>query len=131
MEKVKRRKDDGSFLTKYFRSFKHSVDGIVYSIEQEINIILIMVLTLMALGVGFMLEISKIELCLVVLSMGAVMASELINCAIEATVDLVTLDIHPLAKIAKDCASSATLILVFGALFVNGIIFIPKIIELF
>ena len=127
---MQRRKDEGSFLTKYIRSFKHSVDGIVYSIEEEINIVLIMILSIIALVVGFLLNISTVELCLIVISMGALMASELINCAIEATIDLITLDINPLAKIAKDCASSASLILVFAAFFVNGIIFIPKIIDL-
>ena len=127
---MQRRKDEGSFLTKYFRSFKHGVDGIIYSIEKEINIVIIMIFTLIALVVSFLLNVSQIELCLVVISMGTMMASELINCAIEANVDLVTLEDNELAKIAKDCASSATLILIFAALFVNGIIFIPKIIEL-
>lgn len=127
---MQRRKDEGSFLTKYFRSFKHGVDGIIYSIEKEINIVLIMILTILALIACFLLKVSQIELCLVVLSMTAMMASELINCAVEATVDLITLETNELAKIAKDCASSATLILVFAALTINGVIFIPKIIEM-
>lgn len=127
---MKRRKDEGSFLTKYFRSFKHGVDGIIYSIEKEINIVLIMVLTMLALLVGFLLNISQTELCLVVISMGVIMASELVNCAVEAAVDLITLETNELAKIAKDCAGAATLVLVIVSLFVDGIIFIPKIIEI-
>ena len=127
---MKRRKDEGSFLTKYIRSFKHGVDGIIYSIEKEINIVLIMILTLIALVACFLLKVSQVELCLVVISMTTMMASELINCAIEAAVDLVTLETNELAKIAKDCASSATLILVFAAITINGIVFIPKIIDL-
>lgn len=128
---MERRKDKGSPLTKYVRSFKHGVDGIIYSIEKEINIVVIMILILLVLLGGFLLDISKIELCIVVISMGALMASELINCAIEAAVDLITLEENPLAKISKDCANSATLILVFANLFIIGIIFIPKIIDLF
>ena len=58
-------------------------------------------------------------------------ACELINSAIEATVDLVTIEKHPLAKIAKDCASGASLILSFMSLIIACIIFIPKIIALF
>ena len=127
---MQRRKDKGSFLTKYFISFKHGVDGIVYSIEKEINILLIMILTILALILGFILNISQTELCLVVISMGTMMAAELINCAIEAAIDLVTLETNELAKISKDCAGAATLILVIVSLFVDGIIFIPKIIEL-
>ncbi len=127
---MQRRKDEGSFLTKYIRSFKHGVDGIIYSIEKEINIVLIMILTLIALLVSFLLNVSQTELCLVVISMGAMMASELINCSIEAAVDLVTLETNELAKIAKDCAGAATLVLVIVSLFIDSIIFIPKIIEL-
>ena len=51
----------------------------------------------------------------------------MINSAIEATVDLITTEIHPLAKIAKDTASSATLLLCIVALLGAIIIFIPKI----
>lgn len=127
---MKRRKDEGSFLTKYIRSFKHGVDGIIYSIEKEINIVVIMVLSILTFILGFILNISVVELCIVVLSMGAMMASELVNCAIEAAIDLVTLETNELAKISKDCAGAATLILVIVNIFILGIIFIPKIIEL-
>ena len=127
---MQRRKDEGSFFSKYFRSFKHGVDGIIYSIEKELNIVIIMIFTLLALLASFFFNISQVELCLVVISMVTMMAAELINCAIEATVDLITLETNELAKTAKDCASSATLILIFAAITVNSIIFIPKIIDL-
>lgn len=127
---MKRRKDEGSFLVKFFRSFKHGVDGIIYSIEKEINFLLIMILTILVLLVGYLLNISQTELCLVVISMGTMMAAELINCAMEASIDLVTLETNELAKISKDCAGAASLVLVIVSLFVDGIIFIPKIIEL-
>ena len=110
--------------------FKLAVSGIVYAIEQELNIMIIMGITIALLILGFIFNISNIELCLVVLSMGALMAFELVNCAIEATVDLVTLKTNDLAKLAKDCSGSATFILIFVSIFVNGIIFIPKIIDL-
>ena len=61
---------------------------------------------------------------------GAVTACEMINSAIEATIDLVTSDIKPLAKIAKDAASSATLILSITSLIGALIIFIPRIIDM-
>lgn len=128
---MQRRKDEGNFFTKYFRSFKHGVDGINYAIEKEINIIILMVLTILALAAGYLLGISTIELCIVVLTMGATMATELINCAIEANIDLITLETNELAKISKDCAGAATLILVVISIFIDGIIFIPKIIALF
>ena len=44
---------------------------------------------------------------LILLVIGLVMGSEMINTAIEAIVDLKTLKDHPLAKIAKDAAAGA------------------------
>ena len=61
----------------------------------------------------------------------SVMACEMINTSVEAVVDLVTTKENPLAKIAKDCGSSASLILSFASLICGVIIFLPKILALF
>lgn len=128
---VKRNKDTGNFLVRYIKSFKHAVDGIIYAIENEHNVLIMMVATLVALALSFLLNISKIELALVVICIGTVIACEMINSAIEACVDLETTKQHELAKIAKDCASGASLVLSVMSLFIAGIVFIPKIITLF
>ena len=130
-KKLKRNKDTGNLFVKYYKSFGHSVDGIIYAIEHEINILFMMLWALVVLALCFFLNVNTTELCLVVICTGVFMACELINSAIEAAIDLVTLEIHPLAKISKDCASGATLIVMFAYIFVIGIIFIPKIIALF
>lgn len=129
--KLKRNKDTGNLVQKYVKSFGHSVDGIIYAIENEINILFMMLGALIVLALCFFLKVNQTELCLVVICTGVFMACELINSSIEAAVDLITLEEHPLAKISKDCASGATLIVMFAYIFVIGIIFIPKIIALF
>ena len=131
MKEVKRNKDTGNFIEKYAKSFLHAVDGIVYSIENEHNILIMMIATFFTFILSYFLRVSTFELCLVIFCICTVMACELINSAIEATVDLVTIEKHPLAKIAKDCASGASLILSFMSLIIACIIFIPKIIALF
>lgn len=131
MKEVKRNKDTGNFLVRYYKSFKHALDGIIYAIENEQNVLIMMIATLATLALSFILNISKIELALVVICIGTVIACEMINSAIEACVDLETTKEHELAKIAKDCASGASLVLSVMSIFVAGIVFIPKIIELF
>lgn len=131
MSKVKRRKDSGNFIVRYVKSFHHAVDGIIYSIENEHNILIMMLATIAILLISFILKVSNVELVLIVICIGAVIACEMVNSAIEACVDLETTKEHELAKIAKDCASGASLILSVMSLFVAGIIFIPKIIALF
>lgn len=131
MEKVVRKKDKGNFLVRYYKSFKHAVDGIIYAIENEHNVLLMMLATLVVLIASFLLNVSKVELAIVVICIGTVIACEMINSAIEACVDLETTKEHPLAKVAKDCASGASLVLSVMSLFVAGIVFIPKIVALF
>lgn len=131
MKRVKRRKDMGNVFERYIKSFHHAIDGIVYAIENEHNILIMMAATFAVLIVSFLLEVSKIELALVIICICVVIACEMINSAIEACVDLATTKEHQLAKIAKDCASGASLVLSIMSLFVAGIVFIPKIIELF
>ena len=57
--------------------------------------------------------------------LAAILAVELINTAIEAAVDLCTLEIHPLAKIAKDCGSAATFVLTLVSVVICLFVFVP------
>lgn len=67
----------------------------------------------------------------IVFAIGLVITLELVNTAIENTVDMAMPNIHPLAKNAKDMASSAVLVASFTATAIGLIVFLPKIIDLF
>lgn len=123
----KRNKDTGTALERYVKSFNHAVDGIVYCIKNEHNMIIIFAATLIAVIAGFLLKININEWLFVITICGLIASCEVINSSIEATIDLITTEIHPLARIAKDTASSATLILCIVALVGAIIIFVPKI----
>ncbi len=56
-----------------------------------------------------------------------VMVLEVVNTAIEAVVDLVTEEFHPLAKIAKDCAAGAVLIAAFSSVIIGLAVFGPPL----
>ncbi len=123
----KRIKDTGTAIERYEKSFMHAVDGIIYGIRFEHNMIIIIVATVLVIIAGLMYKISIPEWLFVMTMIGTISASEMINTSIEATIDLVTTEIHPLAKIAKDTASSATLLLCITALIGGIIIFLPKV----
>ena len=61
---------------------------------------------------------------------GFVIALELVNTAIELTVDLAMPEIHPKAKAAKDIAAAAVLVSATCSVIIGLIIFLPKIINL-
>jgi diacylglycerol kinase len=57
----------------------------------------------------------------------AVWVSELINTAIEHTIDLVSPEIHPLARIAKDTAAGAVLVAALFAVLVGAVVLGPPL----
>ena len=126
----KRNKDEGTALERYKKSFFHAIDGIIYCIKYEHNMIIIIVAILIVTILGFVFNISGLEWLFIITMFGGISACEMLNSAVEATVDLYTTSTHPLAKIAKDTASSATLIMCITSLVGGLIIFIPKIIIL-
>lgn len=82
--------------------------------------------TLLVIIAGFILGLSVTEWCICLGLFGLVMALELVNTAVEAVVDLVTAERHPLAKIAKDTAAGAVLIAAIMAAVIGLLIFVPK-----
>lgn len=128
--RIVRNKDTGNFMQRYIKSFCHALDGISYAVLCEHNMIIIIIAAVVVTVAGIAFNINNYEWLFVIGIVSAVSASEMINTAVEACVDLTTNEIHPLAKIAKDTASSATLILSIGAFIGAIIIFLPKIIEI-
>lgn len=112
---------------KFSKSFGHAIDGIDYTINHERNIKIEIFFAIITSILGFLLKISLIEWLIIILSMGIVLSAELINTAIERTVDLVTKDYQELAKAAKDTAAGAVLISSIFVAIIGLIIFLPKI----
>ncbi len=113
-----------------FKSFKYAFDGLKYAFKYEQNILVHTLATILVVIAGIYFKISQIEWLAIILIIGLVIATELINTSIEATIDLVTKETHPLAKIAKDTAAAAVLVFGLTAIIIGFIIFVPKIITL-
>lgn len=108
------------------KSFGYAFEGIVSCIRNERNMKIHCVMALLVTAAGFILKISVMEWCICLLLFGLVMALELVNTALEAVVDLVTLERKPLAKTAKDTAAGAVLLAAAAAAIIGCIIFVPK-----
>ena len=116
---------------RFLLSFKYSFAGLAYAYKNEQSLFLHAVGSLFAIIFGIILHISFAEWAIILISLVVVLAVELLNTAIEATVDLITKDIHPLAKIAKDCASAAAFVSGIAAVIICLFIFIPKFMIIF
>ncbi len=123
-----------SLKSKDKRTFKGSVknclDGISYVTKNEKNFKREIALGIIALILSYILKIDKIEFIIVLTMICLVLTTEIINTAIERTVDLVTKEYHELARIAKDVSAGSVLVTSTFALIIGIIIFMPKIITL-
>lgn len=108
------------------KSFGYAFEGIFICIRKERNMKIHCVMAVLVVAAGVILGLSPVEWCICLGLFGLVMALELVNTAVEAVVDLVTGEYHPLAKIAKDTAAGAVLIAAIMAAAAGLIIFVPK-----
>lgn len=108
------------------KSFGYAFEGIFTCIRKERNMKIHCVMAILVVAAGVILGLSPVEWCICLGLFGLVMALELVNTAVEAVVDLVTGEYHPLAKIAKDTAAGAVLIAAIMAAAAGLIIFVPK-----
>ncbi len=124
-----RKKQKG--LKKFLHSFEYPIKGLRYAYRNEQNLAVDVGISILVLIASFIFKLSLTEWVVVVFTIGAVLSLELVNTAIEAVVDLVTEEYHPLAKVAKDTAAAAIFVIAVVAAIVGVIIFLPKIISLF
>ena len=111
------------------KSVGHALDGIEYAVNHERNVKIEILFAILTSILGFILKISLLEWVVIVLVIAMVLSLELVNTAIERTVDLVTKDYHDLAKASKDVAAGAVLVMSMFSVIIGLIIFLPKIIS--
>lgn len=111
-----------------FVSFKYAWEGVQYAFNTQRNFRIHLIIGSTAIALGVFLQVSLVEISIITLTIGAVLAMELLNTAIESLVDLtVQQTYHQLAKIAKDCAAAAVLISSFAAIIVAGCLLLPPL----
>ncbi len=131
MPQISRDKIKKKGIKRFFASIKNSIDGLVYAYRYEQSLWLHGIFTIFAIALGIIFQIKLSEWALVFIALGAILGMELINTAIEATVDLVTLEIHPLAKIAKDCGSAASFIMALVSFVICLFVYGPYFMKVF
>ena len=107
-----------------------ALQGIRHTFSTQRNLKIQAVFAVLAVVLGVLLSITGTQWALIVLCIALVFATECMNTAIEALVDLVSPEYHTLAKVAKDCAAGAVLLCSVASLVVAAVVFIPPILEL-
>ncbi len=117
-------------IKRFFSGFKYAFSGIKQALKTEQNFLFDIIIGILAVILGYFLKLNATEFAIVLLTIGLVISMELMNSAIEYTVDLSMPKKNPLAKSAKDIAAAAVLISAIIAIIVGIFIYLPKIIEL-
>ncbi len=123
MEKDAQRTSNKNF----FDAFANALKGIAYAIKTQRNIKIQIIFTIIVSVAGTIFKFNGLEFLFLVFACSLVLVTEMINTAIEATVNLVTTNFHPIAKIAKDVGAGAVLLSSLNAVIVGCILFLGKI----
>ena len=110
-------------------SFNYAIQGIIYALQSQRNMRIHFVLGLMVLVLATALNVTRMELVVLFLTVGIVITLEMLNTAIEEVVNLVTQDYHPIAKVAKNVAAGAVMVSSIMSLFVAYLIFIDRLVQ--
>jgi len=107
-------------------SFNYAIEGIVYALRTQRNMRLHVIAAAVVLAAAVLLDVTRLEMVALLFAIGFVLFTELVNTAIESTVDLAVDRFDPRAKVAKDVAAGGVLISSLVAVAVGYVIFFDR-----
>lgn len=110
-------------MNRLWRSFNHAFEGIMYATRTQPNMRVHLVVAALVLLASLVLHLERYYVVALIVLIALVLSLELLNTAIEAIVDLLTVAHHPLAKTAKDAAAGAVLVASVASVVVGYLIF--------
>ncbi len=108
----------------------HAFRGILYVFEFEQNARIHLIAALVAFCLGVYLRISDTELAAIFFAIILVFLAEIINTAIEKTLDLIDMNHNPQIKLIKDMSAGAVLVTAVAAVTIGFVIFAPYALRL-
>ncbi len=111
-------------------SFRYAFAGVRHLFLTQRNAQIHAAIGVIAVAFGVAFQISQAEWLSLVIISALVVAAEGVNTAIEAIVDMVSPEYHPLAKVAKDVGAGTVLLTAIAAVIVGLIVFLPRLLEL-
>ncbi|WP_184547478.1 diacylglycerol kinase family protein [Mucilaginibacter sp. FT3.2] len=117
-------------MKRLIRSFGFAFKGLRYATATQPNFRIHLVLAVIAVILGFLLQISFAEWQWIMLAIAFVLIMELLNTAVETLTDLVSPGYNEKAGLVKDACAGAVVIAALFALITGIVIFLPKLILL-
>ena len=121
-------KDERLKNKSFIEAWKKAFGGISYCIKTQKNFKIQLIITIIVIICGIYFSVNTIEWMFLTFSIMFVLVTEVINTAIEETVNLCTDKFHPLAKLAKDIAAGAVVLSALNSIIIAIFVFGSKII---
>jgi diacylglycerol kinase (ATP) len=107
-------------------SFNYAFEGIIHVLRTQRNMRIHFMIAAAVLIAALILDVSKMELIALLISITFVLIAEMLNTAIEGSIDVATTSFDPNAKLAKDVAAGSVLIATVNAIAVGYLVFAGK-----
>ena len=111
----------------FFKNTSYALSGLQDVFKNETSFRIEVLIFLILSPWIFIFDFAIVERVLMFMAMSGMLLAEVINSAIERTVDLVTLEHHEMAKRAKDAGSAIVFISIFIFCVVWGSFFYEKL----
>ncbi len=112
------------------KSFTYAFNGLRIVFIEEHNARIHLMAAIIAIVLGFVLQINAMEWVAIVFAIAMVLSMEIINTSIENIADFISPEKDDMIKKIKDLSAAAVLITAIATLIVGIIIFAPKIVSL-
>lgn len=116
---------------KFFKSFRHALDGVLFLLTNEQNARVHTIVTILVGILAYIFQVSRLEAAILFIAVILVFAIEIINTAIEKVFDLLHPEKHAIIRGVKDAMAGAVLISAIIAFVVAVLIFLPHVKALF
>jgi diacylglycerol kinase (ATP) len=108
-------------------SFNYAFEGVIHVLRTQRNMRLHFLIAVAVLAVAVVVGVTRFELIALLLAIAFVLIAEMINTAIEHTIDVATTSFDPMAKLAKDIAAGAVLIAAVNAVVIGYLVFADRL----
>jgi diacylglycerol kinase (ATP) len=109
------------------QSFNYAFEGVIHALRTQRNLRIHFAIAAGVLVLAVIYDVTRLELIALLIAIAFVLIAEMVNTAVEATIDLSTPSFDPLAKIAKDLAAGAVLIASMTAIAVGYLVLADRL----
>ncbi len=117
-------------MRRFLTSFGHALAGCSEVFSSQRNFRIHVGFAVAALVLGGSLGLSALEWLVLAMTIALVLSAEMVNTSLEALVDLVSPEVHDKARVAKDVAAGAVLLMALLSIIVGFVLFVPKLLLL-